>query len=245
MGFWYQNAQLGPYIPCNGPAAPPADVRHRRQHDQQQRDALDALQPDAVDRGLHVQERRRWSDPRRALLERDPRRTKAAGDDVHRRKRHGRSATRAAVASTTARATSSLSGTFAVKNAKMCAVRDQRLTALNLTGCWDPESDALVIVAERRWRRRPGQGNIVGLATASSSRASSSRARYREQEHRPPRPPRSTGPDDQRLSGGLHRSQTKATSFPAILLRAFPRQPRRPAEPILLEPASSRAADDE
>ena len=22
MGFWYQNAQLGPYIPCNGPAAP-------------------------------------------------------------------------------------------------------------------------------------------------------------------------------------------------------------------------------
>ena len=21
MGFWYQNAQLGPFMPCNGPAA--------------------------------------------------------------------------------------------------------------------------------------------------------------------------------------------------------------------------------
>ena len=177
MGFWYQNAQLGPFIPCNGPAAPRQPVFETGDNTINNSATPSTpfnLTPSTGDYtcknvvGGQTLGELTWNASTKKLKLQgtmfiDGSATVDSvgypGNPVFEYDGQG---------------TLVLSGTFAVKNAKICAV----VTGNNCNvaaGAWNPNNEAFIVVADGDGGGggAQSQGNIVdpgnGIQLKSSS----------------------------------------------------------------------------
>ena len=177
MGFWYQNAQLGPFIPCNGPAAPRQpvfDTGDNTINNSATPSTPFNLTPSTGDYtcknvvGGQTLGELTWNASTKKLKLQgtmfiDGSATVDSvgypGNPVFEYDGQG---------------TLVLSGTFAVKNAKICAV----VTGNNCNvaaGAWNPNNEAFIVVADGDGGGggAQSQGNIVdpgnGIQLKSSS----------------------------------------------------------------------------
>jgi hypothetical protein len=166
MGFWYQNAQLGPYIPCNGtpqPRQPTFDTGDNTINNSATPSAPFNLTPstgsytcqNVVD-GKTLGELS-WNHTSKVLTVQgtifiDGSATVDAvgysGNPVFQYNGQG---------------TLILSGTFALKNATICAVVNSSGKCNFAAGAWDPNVEALVVIADGdgSFSAVQSQGNTV------------------------------------------------------------------------------------
>ena len=180
MGFWYQNADLGPFSPCTTRRGTPPIFDTASgvagQLDQLERDADHGDQPDAR-RLLYVQVDGGLDHPRRALVGQRHEIVDGQGHDLHRRQHLHRAGRDARY---TGEATIVASGTFGMKDDTICATHPGYTGACDFT----KTSPGIPQVSARdRRRRRGGSRERAGAgerlrprARGSSSRARSSRA---------------------------------------------------------------------
>jgi Tfp pilus assembly protein PilX len=177
MGFWYQNAQLGPYIPCNGPAAPRQPVFETGDNTINNSATPSIpfnLTPSTGDYtcknvvGGQTLGELTWNATTKKLKLKGTMYIdgSATVDSV------GYSGN--PVFEYDGQGTLVLSGTFAVKNAKICAVvksNDCDVAA----GAWDPNNEAFIVVADGDGGNggAQSQGNIVDAGNGIQLKGSS------------------------------------------------------------------------
>jgi hypothetical protein len=176
MGFWYQNAQLGPYIPCNGPAAPrqPVFETDNTINNSATPSTPFNLTPSTGDYtcknvvGGQTLGELSWNATSKVLTLRgtifiDGSATVDSagysGNPVFEYNGQG---------------TLILSGTFAVKNAKICAVI-QGNDCKTAAGAWNPNNEAFIVVADGDGGGggAQSQGNIVDAGNGIQLKGSS------------------------------------------------------------------------
>jgi hypothetical protein len=177
MGFWYQNAQLGPYIPCNGPAAPRQPIFETGDNTINNSATPSTpfnLTPSTGDYtcknvvGGQTLGELSWNATTKKLKLKGTMYIdgSATVDSV------GYSGN--PVFEYDGQGTLVLSGTFAVKNAKFCAVIESNDCDV-AAGAWDPNNEAFIVVADGDGGNggAQSQGNIVDAGNGIQLKSSS------------------------------------------------------------------------
>gem|GEM_PF-2385373 len=177
MGFWYQNAELGPYIPCNGPAAPRQpvfDTGDNTINNSATPSTPFNLTPSTGDYscknvvGGQTLGELSWNATTKKLSLKGTMFIdgSATVDSV------GYSGN--PVFEYDGQGTLILSGTFAVKNAKICAVVKSNDCDV-AEGAWDPNNEAFIVVADGDggFSAVQSQGNIVDAGNGIQLKGSS------------------------------------------------------------------------